>query len=243
MAFDAYFNQSTYEVRCEWGERGARALAPLSDVIVIVDVLSFSTAVDVAVSRGAVVYPFAGEGAAEFAAARGALLASPGRAPGGYSLSPASLMALPAGAKLVLPSLNGATLTLAAREAAPSAVVFAGCLRNVTAVAAAARRFGRRIAVIAAGERWPADRSLRPALEDWLGAGAIIARLPGSRSPEAEMAAAAFEMARADLPRFVRDTGSGRELIGRGFADDVVMATQEEASGAAPRLTKDAYFA
>lgn len=243
MTKEAYFDQSPYEVRCEWGERGARALAPASDVIVIVDVLSFATAVDVAVSRGAMVYPFAEEGAAEFAAAEGALLASPSREDGVYSLSPTSLARLPSGARLVLPSPNGATLTLAAREAAPHAVILAGCLRNAAAVAAAANRAGRRVAVIAAGERWTADRSLRPAIEDWLGAGAIIRELAGSRAPEAELAAATFEQARADMMRLVRGSGSGRELIGRGFAGDVDLAIQLNISGAAPRLVTAGYFA
>lgn len=243
MTKEAYFDQSSYEVRCEWGARGARALATAGDVIVIVDVLSFATAVDVAVARGAVVYPFAGEGAAEFAAAEGALLASPDREDSIYSLSPASLASLPAGARLVLPSPNGAMLTLVARETAPQALILAGCLRNAAAVAATANRAGGRVAVIAAGERWPGDRSLRPAIEDWLGAGAIIRELAGSRSPEAELAAVVFEQTRAGLARLVRGSGSGRELIGRGFAGDVDLAVELNVSSVAPRLTAAGFFA
>lgn len=53
-----YFDQSPYDVRFDWGERGLEALGPGSDTIIIVDVLSFSTAVDVAVSRGASVLPY-----------------------------------------------------------------------------------------------------------------------------------------------------------------------------------------
>ena len=40
---------------------------------------------------------------------------------------------------------------------------------------------------------------MRPALEDALGAGAILSCLPGPRSPEAEAAVAIFERYRDDL--------------------------------------------
>src|SRR3979490_3215918 len=79
----------------EGGLAGIEALRERVAVFVIVDVLSFSTAVDVAVSRGAIVYPFPyGEQvAAQIAADRvGAVLAQPRRAGGGqFSLSPVTL--------------------------------------------------------------------------------------------------------------------------------------------------------
>ena len=79
---------------------------------------------------------------------------------GRYSLSPKSLSALPAGATLVLPSPNGAVLT--ARLACAGQAVVAGCLRNATAVGAYVADAGTKIGVLAAGERWPVDGSLRP---------------------------------------------------------------------------------
>jgi 2-phosphosulfolactate phosphatase len=45
-------------VRSEWGMHGVRRLRPEVAVLIIVDVLSFSTAVDIATGRGAHVLPF-----------------------------------------------------------------------------------------------------------------------------------------------------------------------------------------
>src|SRR5689334_3193381 len=113
--FMAFYDQSDFDVRCEWGLKGLEALAPSSDAIVIIDVLSFSTAVDVAVARRARVFPYGGESesACAYAASLGAELAEPKRTLDRWSLSPASLASLPEGARLVLPSPNGSTLSLA----------------------------------------------------------------------------------------------------------------------------------
>src|SRR5690349_19057176 len=85
-------DQAEFDVRFEWGLSGLQELAPVSDVVVIVDVLSFTTAVDVAVARGAVVLPYLwrDETAAEYARSHDAHLAAHVRAEG-FSLSPASL--------------------------------------------------------------------------------------------------------------------------------------------------------
>ena len=84
---------------CEWGMAGLLALHERTAALVIVDVLSFSTAVDIAVARGAIVhpFPFSDQRAAQQEAAHlGATLAYPRNAAGGqYSLSPASLASRP----------------------------------------------------------------------------------------------------------------------------------------------------
>jgi 2-phosphosulfolactate phosphatase len=238
-----FYDQGEFDVRCEWGEGGVKALAPISEVVAIVDVLSFSTAVDVATGRGAEVIPYGGsdENAAAFAEANNAVLAARQRGDSGYSLSPTSLLSISPGERLVLPSPNGSALTALTVEVAPSAVVLAGCLRNVGSVARAAAQFGRRIAIVPAGERWPIDQSLRPAVEDLIGAGALVARLPGTRSPEAAAAVAAYETAKSRLADFLRRCGSGRELIERGFAADVDLAAQLDVSDSVPRLIDGAF--
>jgi len=231
------FDQAEFAVRLEWGLRGLRELAPVSDVVIVVDVLSFTTALDIATSRGAIIFPYSsrGDSAADFAAAMDAVLAS-GRRESGFSLSPVSLVSVPAGYRLVLPSPNGAVLSFGAGHQ----TVLAACLRNATAVARMATGLGATFAVIAAGETWPTGE-LRPSLEDLIGAGAVIASLPGSRSPEAELAAACFERFRADMDGALRQCSSGKELIERGFGRDVDLAAESDVSANVPRLLGRAF--
>jgi 2-phosphosulfolactate phosphatase len=236
------YDQAGFEVRFEWGLAGAMVLASVSEVLVVVDVLSFSTAVEVALARGATVVPtgWSDERAAALAAERGAILAvgrSQATPANPYSLSPASLAALPAGVCLVLPSPNGATITSAADALGP--VVLTGCLRNARAVATAADALGGTISVIAAGERWP-DGSLRPALEDLLGAGAILDRLDGgTRSPEAQAAADTARL--LDPADALNGCASGRELITAGYEQDVQTAAKLDISHVVP-LLRDGRF-
>lgn len=231
------FDQAQFNVRCEWGEKGVLQLAPISDVVVIIDVLSFSTCIDVANSRGAIVFPhqWKDESAQTFAQSIGAELAEK-RGGKRYSLSPASLLLISQGTRLVLPSPNGSSLSLAT-AAAPTVT---GCLRNCRAVALAATSYGRRIAIIPAGERW-SDGSIRPSFEDFIGAGAIISYLAGSLSPEAQLAVAAYRGVRQSLECLVKQCGSGQELIERGFEQDIDLALEINVSSCVPTLVNGAY--
>ncbi|MCK4414478.1 MAG: 2-phosphosulfolactate phosphatase [Candidatus Eisenbacteria sp.] len=154
------FDQAEFQLRCEWGERGLYSLLPTSDVIVVIDVLSFTTCVDIAISRGAKVWPYRwnDHSANSFAGERNAILAG-SRSSSGVSLSPASMLQLESGDAIVLPSLNGATLSVLAG----GSPLLAACLRNAESVARAACKIGPRVSVIPSGERWP-DGTLRPCL-------------------------------------------------------------------------------
>jgi 2-phosphosulfolactate phosphatase len=232
------YDQASFEVRFEWGLAGARMLAPVSEVLVV----SFSTAVEVVLARGGTVVPtgWNDQRAAALAAERGAILAvgrSQTTPAAPYSLSPASLADLPAGTSLALPSPNGATIISAAAELGP--LVLTGCLRNARAVAVAAEALGGTISVIAAGERWP-DGSLRPSVEDLLGAGAILDRLDGgTRSPEAQAAAGAARF--LDPTKQLQHCASGRELITAGYQQDVQVAAELDVSHVVP-LLRDGRF-
>lgn len=200
--------------------------------------MSFSTCVTMAVSRGAMVYPhlFRDDSAAERAKTLGAELALK-RGSGRFSLSPESMFSLSAGMKLLLPSLNGATLSLGTG----STPTFAGCLRNASAVAKAAQRCGNKIAVIPAGERWIPGDLLRPAIEDWIGAGAIISALAGSRSPEAQLAVAAFDSVKSRIREILTMCSSGKELISKGYIGDIDYIAALNIAQVAPRLMDGCY--
>ncbi len=250
-----YLRQEAYRVRFERGERGALGLLsrrpPDVQVAIVVDVLSFSTAVDVAVSRGAQVFPSRFKSLAEsaqIATMYDALLAVPrsertDASP--YTLSPATLDALPPGARLVLPSPNGARCVRAAYDCRVTYVIV-GCLRNARAVAAFARAHAGRkgaVAVIAAGERW-SDGTLRPSVEDDLGAGAILAalELDATHSPEARSIASMFTATRDTLIDTVRDSVSGRELSEAGYGDDIRWSLDVDASTTVPLLQEDGFI-
>jgi len=247
-------DQSGSAYRFDWGLEGLRHLAPVVDVLVIVDVLRFTTAVSVAVDRGATVFPYAweGPGAADFAREHDAILAGR-REDAVWSLSPAGLLHLPPEARLVLPSPNGSALAVAAREHGTGHVV-AGCLRNATATARRARALAALgsgvIGVLGAGEQWGRAGPLRPAVEDLIGAGAILAALDPSGaasaprcSPEAAAARAAFLDARSSLEDRLRDSSSGRELLALGWDDDVEEAALLDVSGTTALLVDDAFVA
>lgn len=235
----SYFSQAEFDIRLEWGEQGVNVLAPISDVIIVVDVLSFSTSVEIATSREAVIYPYRGklEMAQEYARSVGAELAQKNRE-AKYSLSPKSMSLILEGIKIVLPSPNGSTLSLATGNTP----TLAGCLRNARAVAEASKTFGERIAVIPAGERWP-DSSLRPSFEDLIGAGAIIYYLDGNSSPEAHAARSAFLAAEENLENMLLECSSGKELIERGYKEDVLLAAKLNVSACVPTLQDGAYIA
>jgi 2-phosphosulfolactate phosphatase len=229
--------QEEYGVRFEWGPLAASALS--GGVCVVVDVLRFTTAVEAAVARGVTVYPYRWRDATAetFAAAVDAVLAD-GRDPAGPSLSPSGLRALVPGSAVVLPSPNGSTCAILAAEA--GARVAAGCLRNAAAAGAWAGNAGGPVTVIACGEQWP-DGSLRPSLEDLLGAGAIIAAAAGNASPEARAAGAVFRDAAPRLREVLSQCASGRELTWKGREADVSYAAELNVSVTVPVLSGGAF--
>ncbi|MGC4894474.1 2-phosphosulfolactate phosphatase [Micromonospora sp. DT31] len=244
------FTQPGAGARFDWGLTGAAELGRVCAALVVVDVLSFTTTVEVAVSRGMRVHPFPwGEQADEYARRIGAVAAvgrrqmTPERP---WSLSPAALRTAPVVADLVLPSPNGSAISAAASTT--GVPVVAACLRNAAAVGRWLRAQGygtndAPVGVVAAGERWP-DGSLRPCVEDQLGAARVLdvlAEAPGGLSVEAAMVLAGLAST-PDVAAAVRGCVSGRELAEGGFAEDVAVATEVDVSAVVPVL-RQGYFA
>lgn len=203
--------------------------------------LTFTTCVDVALGAGATILPYYWDDptAADYAVKHQAELAGKRRR-ARYSLAPECYADAPAGLRCVLPSPNGARTTLEA--AARSGVALAACLRNARAVAAGAQDLGRTVNVIPCGERWP-DGSLRPALEDALGAGAVLAHLERDRSVEAEALVTLYERHKDELQQVLEHTGTGRELEERGHVRDKVYAAALNVSTVVPRFDGVAFVA
>ncbi len=244
------FGQHDGDVRFEWGPTGAARLVEDAACLVVVDVLSFTTSVSVCVGRGMAVLPhrWGDPDVAAFAEANDARLAVRRREVSvdhPWSLSPAVLSTAPVTPRLVLPSPNGSTIAAAA--ASVGATVVAACLRNAASVAAwlVAAGYGtgdRPVVVIAGGERWP-DGSLRPALEDALGAGSVLLRLRAagcSLSPEAAAVAAMVE-GTPDVEGAVRASGSARQLMAAGYGGDVDVAAELDRDRTVPVLHDGAF--
>lgn len=239
----------------EWGPTGATAVS--ADIAVVIDVLSFTTTVGIAVERGIPVLPFGwkDQRAESYAEARDAVLAigrleaqalAAGEARG-VSLSPAAMATadLSGVARIVLPSPNGSTISFALADSGSRVV--AASLRNASAVAdhlAPLVRDGATCAVIPAGERWP-DGTLRPCVEDLWGAGAVIAGLVDrgvtGLGPEARVAERAFRAVRPELASDLAACAGGVELAAAGYADDVALAALLDVSRVVPELVDDAF--
>ena len=194
------FSQSTYQVRLDWGAAGLARLAD-ADIVVVVDVLRFSSTVVDAVASGTEV-----------------------------GLAEAEHW-----------SRNGAAVAAAASA---GSTVFVGGIRNAGAVARAVQTVQERrqartsVAVIAAGEL-DEKGALRFAVEDQLGAGAIIAALSARgidhTAPDAAVASEGFRALRGALRHMVGASGSGRELAG-----GISATARIEAAGLTPTSVADA---
>jgi 2-phosphosulfolactate phosphatase len=237
--------QGGFDVRQGWGVPGIVSLGGEVAALVLVDVLRFTTAVEVATAAGATVHPslwpYDARATPPVSDDGEPMEVADGTGPRRLSLSPASLRGLGADDRFVLPSLNGSQCAVAA--ATFSIPVVAACLRNAAAVAkwVGGSRGRGPVGVIACGELRP-DGSLRPAIEDRIGAGAVLSALPGRASPEARAAITVYRYASSTVDTVLAESPSGRELRERGLAEDLEWAGAIDVSDGVPVLGTDGAF-
>lgn len=244
------FDQFSYSCRVEWGKRGVREAAERGDITVIVDVLSFSSTVVSALQYGAHIYPYPphldGKKYADSVGAEFILGRSEAVKLGKPTLSPVTFSSAHSNKKFVLCSLNGAYCTWVGAKVP---VLLIGSLLNASAVANKINqmkaKLNKRVTVIACGEQWndpkEGEDALRPAIEDYLGAGAILSKIEGDRSPEVEVCIGAYESVEHKIHQLIWESGSGSELRQRGFESDVKHCSRLDTTDTVPML-KDGHF-
>ena len=213
-----------------WGQDGLTYYGAFFKAIVIVDVLSFCTTLDLALSKGSSIIPTKIEHEDELLALskhHHAILAKK-RTEEGVTLSPSSMQYVESNQTILLPSPNGSTLgDIASQFGKP---VFAGCFRNSQALAHALNVKGYfPILFVAAGERYP-NKGLRPSIEDYWGVGSILARLHGAKTLEADYAMHSYLAASKDLKNNLIACESGLELVLKNFRQDVELAAELDIS-------------
>jgi 2-phosphosulfolactate phosphatase len=240
MEFDPWPTDARIHV--EWGAIGAKIGAARGDIVVIVDVLSFSTSVTIVLSNGGTAFSYSNQeiqdqGGREAVARRlNAEIISRDRefTDSRFSLSPVSLKNVKTQDRIVLTSINGAHC---ASSASNSPIVLIGALTNRLACAEAIAQLLRmnkagRCTLVACGELWssiyPDEEGMRPSIEDFIGVGAIAEELgfEFTLSIEAQNAVTAFNSSRDELLDVLRSSVSGRQLRSRGFGGDVDLASE-----------------
>ena len=208
---DSPFDQSRYQVRLEWGMDGLARLAP-ADIVVLVDVLGFSTGVIASLERAE-------------ASPRDA--AYPTASAHGPAMAEA---AADSGALVLLGALRNAS---AVAEAILAEQQRRGGRTSVAVIAAGERIGGAEGAAV----RFAVEDQLGAgAIVDALGALGI-----DHTSPDAAVASESFRALRRAATHLLTASGSGLDLIERGRRDEVIAAAAVGAASVVPVL-RDGVF-
>lgn len=222
------------------GERGARAAARASSVIVVVDTFRASTTIAVLVSKGARVVPVASiEGAYSYAGADLRIGERGSAKVAGFDLgnSPTEVLEaeIPQDSTVALSTTNGTRVVEAARGAR---AILTGAFVNAGALAedlAAGTYDGAEVVVVGCG--WEGRR----ASEDEAAAGAILHRL---RSRGAELDRRAHHVVEGYLTRparTLRNNSAARRLKRLGYERDLEFCLAEDTVPVVPRLAGEAF--
>lgn len=207
------FDQSAYQVRLEWGVAGLARLAP-SDIVVVVDVLRFSSTVIRSVERGETVEL---DAAAHAVSINGAAVAE------AASESSATVLL---GALRNPAGVARAVLAVQQERGSRASVAVIACGELESRSPDASLRFGVEDllgagAVIAALSDIGIDHS----------------------SPDAAVAGEGFRALRGAARHLLTASGSGRELDDLGRRDEVLAAAAVDAASVVPVLRAGRFVA
>ncbi|WP_127474054.1 2-phosphosulfolactate phosphatase [Microbacterium sulfonylureivorans] len=207
-------DQSAYQVRLEWGVDGLARLAP-SDVVVVVDVLRFSSTVTRAVERGESV---ALDASARAVSINGAVVAAHAAAGGSATVLLGSLRNAAAVARAVM--------AVQVERGARTSIAVIACGELASSEHGAPLRF--------AVEDHLGAGAVVDALSD-LGI--------DHSSPDAAVAGEGFRSLRGAVRHLLTASGSGRELDARGRRDEVLAAAAVDAASVVPVLRDGTFVA
>lgn len=198
--------------------------------VVVFDVLRATTTMTAALAAGVLeihVFPDTAtvrKRAGEVGLFRGALTCGEEQClrPEGFDLgnSPGAFTREYAERTVFMSTTNGTRAILAAQNAAQ---LFVGALVNASAVASVLAEAGLDVTLLCAGTNG------RVAIEDVIGAGAVLAALSRKlptvpASDAARVALHLFESAKNDLPRALAEGDGGRNVIAAGLREDIAFA-------------------
>ncbi len=219
------------KVHVDDGVQGVSTASADGDIVIIVDVLRFSSTVATAIANGFTILPCGTKAEAEEISRHTGAPVSGKTGVAAYSLSPLDYLNPKNPGEVILVSPNGAAC---ARAAAGEAPCFIGCFLNARALARVtgglAHDSARDVTLIAAGEvKEDQEDDLqvrRFAIEDYLGCGFILTELGMELSAEAELCRRAYEASKMDYAALVKASLSGQYLVQRGHEYDISHAVQ-----------------
>ncbi len=227
-------------VDIDWSIEGLKYALRQGHIAVIVDTLRFSTATITAVNYGFTIYPVSCRKKGIMLAKKlGAHVAGrPGTSR--YSISPRCYVnnRHDQNKKVVLFSPNGATCSEVVKK---GQLALIGGLLNARAIARflnqKSRELGKNVTIIAAGEQRAFDSGNRItydiksgyrvfAIEDYIGAGAIIEECGLSKTIEAKLCVQTFLSVQNRLKFFLKGSFSGRYLLRHRLKKDIDHAVK-----------------
>ena len=233
----------------EWGVDGALAAVNRGDVILVIDVLRFTSAAITAISKGFTVIPAKTESDAYSLAKQFNVRFD---RKGLAALSPESFINENP-SFIVLTSPHGATLSCTVADAENA---FLASFLNATAAAqkalGAAKRTGKNISIVASGEIGAERRGIMPdfenkidldneifCFEDYACAGYIGTLLQIKKSDELLNAGNVFALYKPTLSDALLQCASGKYLVDNGMERDVRFCSQLNVFSVVPAIHKE----